>query len=378
MVSLSVSCAEADVDYNGSRMELPRRDLIGTIFGINLAVGATYALPQDSVDVADPRIAGVKHRYVQANGIKLHLAEQGAGPLVILCHGFPESWYSWRNQFAPLANAGFRVAAPDMRGYGKSERPHEVASYDIMQLVGDIVGIVQSLGEGRAIIIGHDWGATVAWHAALLRPDLFAAVAGLSVPFRQRGTAPPLRLLRQQGLHTYYWLYYQDVGVADAEYDRDIRESLRRTLFSLSGDAQRKDSNIRILKPGKGVLDNTINPEKLPAWLTEADVDYMTADMTNGGFRGGLNWYRNIDRNWELLAPWAGAVIQQSALFIAGSEDHIINGPTGKTQMEAMKATVPNLQRQLLLEGAGHFVQQERPQVVNEELIQFLRRVSIR
>jgi len=187
-----------------------------------------------------------------------------------------------------------------------------------------------------------------------------------------------LRLLREQGLHTYYWLYYQDVGVADAEYDRNIRESLRRTLFSLSGDVQRKDSNIRILKPGKGVLDNTINPEKLPAWLTETDLDYMTTDMANGGFRGGLNWYRNIDRNWELLSPWAGAVIQQPALFIAGSEDHIINGPTGKTQMEAMKTTVPNLQRQLLLEGAGHFVQQERPHVVNETLIQFLRRVSIR
>jgi len=337
-------------------------------------LAAIPSLPAFASQASPSILKDVKHGFVTANGIKLHIAEQGTGPLVLLIHGFPESWYTWRNQIAVLANAGFHVVAPDMRGYGKSELPPEVASYNIMHLVGDVVGLVAALGEKQAILIAHDWGATVGWHSALMRPDLFPAVASMSVPFRRRGPAPPMRLLREQGLHTYYWLYYQDVGVADAEYDRDHRESLRGTLYSLSGDFPRSRPNIRILQPGKGVLDNTINPDRLPAWLTEADLDYLTADMNRTGFRGGLNWYRNIDRNWELLAPFAGANVMQRALFIAGSEDHVISGPTGKAPLEAMNTTVPNLERQSIVEGAGHFVQQERPREVNEALLRFLRR----
>jgi pimeloyl-ACP methyl ester carboxylesterase len=265
-----------------------------------------------------------------------------------------------------------------MRGYGQSDAPPEIASYSIMHLVGDIVGLAATLGQKQAIIVGHDWGATVAWQAALLRPDVFPAIAAMSVPFRPRGPAPPLLLLREQGLYTYYQIYYQDVGVADAEYDRDPRSTLRRTFFSLSGDAPRGRPPVRILQPGKGALDNLIDPERLPPWLTEADLDYMTADLTRTGFRPGLNWYRNVDRNWELLAPRAGAVIRQRALFIAGTEDHVIYGPTGtgKPKLEAMAATVPNLERPLLIEGAGHYIQQERPQQVNAALIQFLRGVA--
>ena len=318
----------------------------------------------------------VNHRRVTANSIGIHIAEQGTGPLVLLCHGFPESWYSWRHQLPALAMAGFHAVAPDMRGYGQTDVPPEIASYSIMHLVGDMVGLVDALGQKQAIIVGHDWGASVAWHAALLRPDMFHAVAGMSVPFRQRGPAPPLRLLREAGLYTYYWLYYQDVGLAEAEYDRDPRATLRRTLYSLSGDAPRGRPPVRILQQGKGALDNTIDPEQLPPWLTEADLDYMTADMARTGFRGGLNWYRNMDRNWELLAPWAGAVIRQRALFIAGTEDHLITGPTGKANLEAMATTVPNLERQVLIEDAGHYIQQERPQQVNAALVQFLQSLA--
>ena len=343
-------------------MRFTRRSMAG-ITGLGFAAAQLPGFDPNSV----------MHRFIQTNGIKLHIAELGSGPLVLLIHGFPESWYSWRNQFAALANAGFHVVAPDMRGYGKSDLPPEVASYSLMHLTGDVLGLVTALGRKQAVIIGHDWGATVAWHAALFRPDVFSLMATMSVPFRQRGPAPPLRLLREQGLHTYYWLYYQDVGVADAEYNRNVRESLRRTLFSLSGDFPRDRPNIRILQPGKGVLDNTINPDRLPDWLTEADLDYMSVDMARTGFRGGLNWYRNIDRNWELLAPWAGAPVRQRALFIAGSEDHVIKGPTGKAQVEAMATTVPNLERKLILDGAGHYVQQERPAEVNKALLEFLR-----
>ena len=314
----------------------------------------------------------IRHRFLQVNGIKMHVAEQGTGPLVVLVHGFPESWYSWRNQIPVIAAAGFHVVAPDMRGYGQTDAPPEIASYTMLHLVGDVTGIVSALGEKQAIIVGHDFGASVAWNAALLRPEMFRAVAALSVPYRPRGPTPPLRALREQGLYTYYWLYYQDVGVADAEYDRDPRMTLRKTFYSLSGDAPRGGPNVRILQPGKGALDNLTNPERLPAWLTEDDLTYMAADLTRTGFRGGLNWYRNIDRNWELMAPWSGVQILQPALFIAGSEDHVIHGPTGKSQLDALKTNVPNLQRQLIIDGAGHFIQQERPKEVNAALIAFL------
>jgi pimeloyl-ACP methyl ester carboxylesterase len=314
----------------------------------------------------------LRHGFAEINGVRMHYAEQGAGPLVVLVHGFPESWYSWRRQLPAIAAAGFRVVAPDMRGYGQTDVPADIASYTIMHLVGDVTGLVEALGERQAIVVGHDWGATVAWSAALLRPDMFRAVAAMSVPYRQRGPVPPLRALRAAGLHTYYYLYYQDVGVADAEYERDPKLTLRSTFYTMSGDAPRGRPDPRMLQPGKGALDNLINPDRLPAWLTEADLDYMVADIRRTGFRGALNWYRNADRNWELLAPWAGAPIRQPALFIAGSEDHVIHGPLGKGPLEALKANVPNLRAQLIIEGAGHYIQQERPQQVNEALIEFL------
>jgi pimeloyl-ACP methyl ester carboxylesterase len=316
------------------------------------------------------------HRFAQVNGIKMHYAEQGHGPLVILVHGFPESWYSWRHQLPALAAAGFHVVAPDMRGYGQTEAPPEIASYTIMHLVGDVTGLVTMLGEKQAIIVGDDWGATVAWNAALLRPDMFPAVVAMSVPYRPRGPVPPLRALRDAGLYTYYWLYYQDPGVADAEYDRDPRTSLRRRMYTLSGDAPPDRPDPFILKPGKGALDSTIEPEHFPSWLTEADLDYMTADLKRTGFRGGLNWYRNHDRNWELLAPWSGQPVLQPALFIAGAKDPVIASATGATPLAAMKTTVPNLKRQVIIEGAGHYVPQERPQEVNAALIEFLRDIS--
>lgn len=355
-------------------MENSRRNFVASI-GLGLAANSSATSAQNPASMVS---SGVNHRRVIANGIGLHVAEQGAGPLVILIHGFPESWYSWRYQLPALAKAGFHAVAPDMRGYGQSDLPHEVDSYTIMHLVGDIVGLVAALGEKQAIIVGHDWGATVAWHAALLRPDVFPAVACMSVPFRQRGPAPPLRLLREAGLNTHYWLYYQDVGVADAEYDRDPKATLRRRMYTGSGEAPRNRPSTHILQPGKGALDNTLEPDRLPSWLTDADLDYMAADLTRTGFRGGLNWYRNIDHNWELLAPWAGALVRQRALFIAGTEDLVISGVTGKAPLEAMATTVPNLERKLLIEGAGHYIQMERPQLVNEALIPFLRGVTVR
>jgi pimeloyl-ACP methyl ester carboxylesterase len=353
-------------------MDLSRRSFMGT----GVAALASQASAQRT-EALEPFVPGdVQHRRVKANGINLHIAEQGGGPLVLLCHGFPETWYCWRHQIPALAKAGFHVVAPDMRGYGQTDAPPEVASYSMMHLVGDMVGLVAALGQKQAIIVGHDWGASVAWNTALLRPDVFPAVAGLSVSFRPRGPAPPLRVLREQGRYTYYWIYYQDVGVAEAEYDRDPRVTLRRRMYTSSGDAPRDRPDPYVLKPGKGAFDSTIDPEHFPSWLTDADLDYMAADFERTGFRGGLNWYRNIDRNWELMAPWAGAIIRQPAIFIAGAEDPFFSAVAGQGSLEAMKTAVPNLQRLLMIEGAGHWIQQERPQQVNAALIQFLRGVA--
>jgi pimeloyl-ACP methyl ester carboxylesterase len=311
------------------------------------------------------------HRETSANGIRIHFAEQGKGPLVLLCHGFPEGWYSWRDQLTALAAAGYRAVAPDMRGYGRTEAPAQISSYTILDIVGDMIGLVTALGERQAVIVGHDWGAAIAWHAALFRPDVFPAVAALSVPFRQRGPAPPLHMLRKAGLLTHYWFHFQEPGVAEAEFERDPRAALRRMLYSISGDAP-PETRALTLRPGKGWLANTLDPEHLPSWLKDQDLDHMAAEFSRAGFRGGLNWYRNIDRNWELTAPWAGATIRQPALFIAGSVDPIIALGSGASALQALPVAVPGLTRTLLIDGAGHFIQQERPQIVNEALVDFL------
>lgn len=309
----------------------------------------------------------IRHREVTANGIRFHLAEAGAGPLVILCHGFPEGWYSWRHQLTALAGAGFHGVAPDMRGYGGTEAPAVVEAYGILQLVGDLEGLLAALGERTALLVGHDWGAAVVWQAALLRPDLFPAMAAMSVPFRPRSAAPPLSLLRKAGLHDHYWLYFQQEGVAEAEFERDPRAALRRIFTGLSGEG-----SPLIVQPGRGFLYGLTDPPHLPAWLTEADLDIMAAEFVRTGFRGGLNWYRNLDRNWELLAPWAGATLAQPALFIAGTKDPVIAPIAGRSPIEAMQAALPNLAPPVLIEGAGHFIQQERPAEVNAALLPFL------
>jgi pimeloyl-ACP methyl ester carboxylesterase len=316
----------------------------------------------------------LQQRDVSANGIRIHLAEQGKGPLVLLCHGFPEGWYSWRDQLSALAATGYHAVAPDMRGYGRTDAPAEISSYTVLDIVGDMIGLVGALNEKQAIIVGHDWGANVAWHAALFRPDVFPAVAALSVPFRRRGPAPPLHMLRKAGLLTHYWFHFQEPGVAEAEFERDPRTALRRILYSISGDAPR-ETREHTLQPGKGWLSNTLDPEQLPAWFTDADLDHMAAEFSRSGFRGGLNWYRNIDRNWELTAPWAGASIHQPALFIAGSVDPVISPGSGAAAVEALSVTVPGLWRKMLIDGAGHFIQQERPQIVNEAIVEFLRHI---
>ncbi|HMO47829.1 MAG TPA: alpha/beta hydrolase [Rubrivivax sp.] len=315
----------------------------------------------------------ITRRDVAANGIRLHIAEAGQGPLVLLCHGWPELGYSWRHQMAPLAAAGYRVVAPDMRGYGGSSAPPEVDAYAITDLVGDMVALVAALGETRAAIVGHDWGAMVAWSAALMRPDLFSAVAGMSVPFRQRHPdAPPLALLRAGGRDDFYWFYFNREGVPEAEFERDIPAAMRRVLVCGSGDAPAGRALGLMVAPGGGFLDGCGDPQQLPPWLSAADIESYAAAFRKSGFRGGFNWYRNLDRNWALTAPLQGAKVQPPALFIAGTRDGVIASKMGRRHLEQMDAEVPQLRAKVLIDGAGHWVQQERPAEVNAALLRFL------
>lgn len=309
-------------------------------------------------------------RIIKANGIDLFIREAGQGPLVVLCHGWPELSYSWRHQIPALAAAGYHVVAPDMRGYGQSAAPVDIGAYSIFDTVGDIVALVQALGATRAMVVGHDWGAPVAWHAALFRPDIFTAVAGLSVPPPFRGRGKPLELLRASGVTNFYWQYFQTPGVAEAELERDVARTMR---IVLGGRGLADPTAAMFVQDGKGFLGHATTDEPLPAWLSEADLAYFTEAFRKSGFRGGLNWYRNLDRNWELTAPWQDAQIHQPSLFIAGSKDAVITGLIGAKRVNELERVLPNLKRKLIIEGAGHWVQQERPDEVNAALVGFLK-----
>ena len=324
-------------------------------------------------------MSGTTHRFVEANGIRMHIAEQGAGPLVVLCHGFPEAWYSWRHQLPALADAGFHAVAPDMRGYGQTDRPREIDQYTLLHFVGDMVGLLHALGEESAVIAGHDWGAPVAWHAALLRADRFRAVIGLSVPFRPRGPVRPTTAMPQTDEAIFYQLYFQEPGLAETELERDVRRSVCRLLYTASGDVRRDDApfahpeSVGMVPRDGGVLGAMAEPRTLQTWLSEADIDFYAGELTRTGFRGGLNWYRNIDRNWELLAPFTGARVTVPALYVAGDRDLVVAFRGMDRLLPNLTAFVPRLRTTLMIPGCGHWTQQERPGDVNRAMIEFLK-----
>jgi pimeloyl-ACP methyl ester carboxylesterase len=314
----------------------------------------------------------ISHRMVETNGIHMHIAEQGEGPLIVLCHGFPESWYSWRHQLPALAAAGFHAVAPDMRGYGQTDRPDAIDQYTLFHLVGDIVGLLDALGEEKAVIAGHDWGAPVAWHAAQWRLDRFRAVIGLSVPFRPRGAGRPTTIMPQTEDAIFYQLYFQEPGVAEAEFERDPRLTLHSLLYWGSGDAPRGERRLGMVPKGGGFLGGRPVPI-LPPWLTESDLDFYAAEFARTGFRGGLNWYRNIDRNWELTASFAGKTIDVPALYVAGERDLVVSFPGMDQLIPNLTRFVPKLRQTIMLPDCGHWTQQERSAEVNAAMIDFLK-----
>ncbi|MFE2109516.1 alpha/beta fold hydrolase [Kitasatospora sp. NPDC059463] len=322
----------------------------------------------------------IAHHHVEVNGVRLHVAEQGEGPLVLLLHGFPESWYSWRHQFAPLAEAGYRVVAVDQRGYARSEQPASVDSYTLLHLVGDVAALIRALGEERAVLVGHDWGAPVAWTTATLRPDLVRGVAGLSVPPVPTLGLPPLAQARERFGDGFYQIYFQRPGIADAELVRDPHLTFRRLLYTGSGDRPSTGgSRAWVVGEGQTLLDGLAEPEKLPAWLSEADIEAYVADYAEHGeraFTGGLNWYRNIDRNNELLAGLIGLPVGVPALYVAGDQDMVATLMPEEAMRQLLQHLAPKLYRRVTLPGVGHWTQQESPAEVTEALLDFLRHLD--
>ncbi len=310
-------------------------------------------------------------RSVQTNGIELSSVEAGpgSGPLVVLCHGFPELGYSWRHQVPVLADAGFRVVVPDMRGYGASSHPSAVEGYDLVNLADDMAGLLDALGEERAVFVGHDWGAAAVWTLATVHPERVAAVAALSVPYRARGKRPPTESLRFLfGDTFFYMLYFQAVGPADEELARDPRRFLASFYYSASGDDPAGFSKV-VDRHGAALFDVLDEPPTpLPAWLSDDDLDRCASAFERTGFTGGLNYYRNMDRTWARTEHVADAHVTQPALFIAGDRDLVLR----MSPPQVMDGLVDDLRATVLIPGAGHWVQQERPDETNAALLRFL------
>ena len=318
---------------------------------------------------ANSGVPEVRTRTVARGDVDLHVVEAGEGFPVVLAHGFPDLSYTWRRQVPALAAAGYRVIAPDQRGYGRSSRPADVEAYDIVHLTDDLIGLVDDLREQQAVFVGHDWGALVVWALAQMAPDRVAAVVGMGTPLLPRGTTLPTTLLRQfAGDQWFYLLYVQEPDVPEADLERDVRTSVRRMLTGLRSDAVVAS---RTLGDRRGIVDRLDDVAVLPEWLPADELDHYVDEFTRTGFTGALNWYRNFDRNWTLTPHLAGAIVSVPSLYVAGASDPMqaLHPPAlAEPWLGDHRGTV-------LIEGAGHWVHQEEPDAVNARLLDFLAEV---
>jgi len=313
--------------------------------------------------------------HIDTNGIRLRASLEGHGPLVVMVHGFPESAYSWRHQMRPIAEAGFTACAIDVRGYGGSDRPQAVEAYSLEQITADVAGVIEALApDGRGVLIGHDWGAPIVWNTALTRPDRVRAVAGLSVPWT--GIPSVCFLDAVKAAYTdkgrfFYQVYFQDEGVAEAELEADVRVSLRKFYYAISGDAP--EGSWPHKPHGAALLDGLSDPDPFPGWLSRADEDHFVAEFIESGFRGPINRYRNHRRDFEWQQQFKDRRIEQPALFIGGDRDLVLRMIPGVDMLERMKPHLPSLRGAHLLPGIGHWTQQEAPETVNRLLTDWLR-----
>jgi pimeloyl-ACP methyl ester carboxylesterase len=318
----------------------------------------------------------ISFRTLPTNGINLKVAEAGkasGGPLVILCHGFPESWYSWRHQLAPIGDAGFHVVAPDMRGYGGSDKPTAIDAYDIIELTNDMSGLIDTLGYDDAIIIGHDWGAPVAWNSALRFPEKISAVGAISIPFTPRGDAPPLDLMKQIFKDQFFYiLYFQEAGVAEAELEGDVPRFLRMFMH-MGSAAMDLDALATQPKPADAkLLDGLPDPDGVPGFLTQEEFDFYVNEFEANGLSTPLNYYRNVNRSWERTADLAGKLIQQPSMLIVGRQEGVLR-MSADPELKNIRDVLPNLKQLTWIENCGHWTQQEKPQEVTDAMVKFLK-----
>ena len=313
-------------------------------------------------------------RRVETDGLTQQVLEAGEGPLVLLIHGFPELGISWRAQVRALAEAGYHAVAPDMRGYGGTDKPERREDYSILNLVGDMVDLVRALGRSGCVVVGHDWGAPVAWHCALMRPDLFKAVAGLSVPFQpRRASGPPTPAMaaisKRAGLGDLYISQFQADDAHDI-FDTDVAAALRKGFYAYDGATPDGRQSTGFIPAGQDFLSIVPDDATLPPWMSEVHFqEYVTA-FAAGGFKGPIDWYRCLDLNWSLTAFLQGARIHQPSFFLVGERDPVRHY---SGQHEAgLKDWLTDLRGQAVLPGAGHWVQQERADQVNAALLGFL------
>jgi pimeloyl-ACP methyl ester carboxylesterase len=312
-------------------------------------------------------------RTIDAGEVKLRVAVEGEGPLVLMVHGFPESWFSWRHQMRPIAEAGFTAAAIDVRGYGGSDKPHPVEAYAMAHMVADVAGAVEALSPGApAVLIGHDWGAPIVWNSALTRPDRVRAVAGLSVPYTgipARSFSAVIEEVFTSKGRFFYQHYFQPEGVAEAELEADVRGALRRFYFAIAGEGTWPNDKV----VGDTLLKGLPDPDPFPAWLTPAELDYYVSEFEGSGFRGPINRYRNHDRDFAWLQGFKGKTIHQPSLFVGGERDPVLS-MAGRTDLVAvMRTQLTDLRGADILSGCGHWTQQERPAEVNARLIPWLK-----
>lgn len=317
-------------------------------------------------------------RLIKTNGVQLRAAVRGEGPLLVLVHGFPESWYSWRHMMAPLAAAGFTACAIDVRGYGGSDKPHAVEAYSMANMTADVAGVIDALSPGApAVVIGHDWGAPIAWHTAVLHPAKVRAVAGLSVPYYALSPAPLNHIFKamftDQGKF-FYMAYFQEEGVAEAELEADVRGALRRLYYAASADSSGLWGYTE-KTAGEPLLAGLPDPEPFPRWLEPADIDYYVGEFERSGFRGPLNRYRNFERDWALMNAREDRVIHQPSLFVAGAKDMVLKmfGDGGIDALAAnMSLLMSDFRGVRIIADCGHWTQQEAPEATAGHLIDWL------
>jgi len=303
----------------------------------------------------------------------LHVVEAGTGTPVVLAHGFPELAYSWRHQVPALAAGGCRVIAPDQRGYGRSSRPDAIEDYDIEHLTGDLLGLLDELGETRAVFVGHDWGSMVVSSLALLAPERVSGIVNMSVPFLPRAPMPPVQMMRNAFADSFFYIvYFQDPGVADADLAADPARTMRRLLADLAQPEGSVPDPAVFANDGRGFVDRLPEPEGLPTWLTQDELDHYVSEFSRTGFSGGLNWYRNMDRNWTLTERVAGARVQMPSLFIGGKLDPVL----AMTPPESFLDSLTDHRGTVIVDGGGHWLQQQKPDEVNTALLNFVRDIA--